>query len=89
VQGGLADIWKKNVLEDLEAGSLEYKTVREILADLKKKFRGGDDKMMKVAELKRIEQRNRTMKEFIQKFRRVARNSRYKERSLVISKQSC
>ena len=83
VQRGLADIWKENLLENLEAGSLEYKIVREFLADLKKEFREGDNKMMKVAELKRIEQRNRTMEEFIQEFRRVARDSEYEERLLV------
>ena len=83
MQEGLADIWKENLLEDLEAGSLEYKTVREFLADLKKEFRGEDDKMMKVAELKRIEQRNRTMEKFIQEFRRMVRDSEYKERLLV------
>ena len=83
MQEGLADIWKENLLEDLEAGSLEYKTVRKFLADLKKEFRGGDDKMIKVAELKRIEQRNRTMEKFIQEFRRVVRDSEYEERPLV------
>ena len=53
VQGGSADIWKENMLEDLEIGSLEYKLVREFLADLKKEFGGGDSKIMKVAELKK------------------------------------
>ena len=70
-------------MEDLEAGSLEYKIVREFSADLKKEFREEDNKMMKVAELKRIEQRNGTMEEFIQEFRRVARDSEYEERLLV------
>ena len=40
VQGGLADIWKENMLEDLEGGLLEYKTVGEFLAEKKKEFRG-------------------------------------------------
>jgi len=29
VQEGLVDIWKENILEDLEVGSLEYETVEE------------------------------------------------------------
>ena len=29
MQEGSVDIWKENVLEDLEAGSLEYETVEE------------------------------------------------------------
>jgi len=26
VQGGAADVWKENVMEELEAGEIEYKT---------------------------------------------------------------
>jgi len=29
VQGESADVWKENVLEDLEVGLLEYKTAEE------------------------------------------------------------
>ena len=83
MQRGLADIQKENILEDLEAEILEYVTVGEFLVDLKKKFEGGDNKMMKMAELKKVEQRNRMMEEFVQEFRRTARDNRYKGRLLV------
>lgn len=83
IQEGLANVWSKNILEDLEEGLLEYKTVGEFLADIKKEFRRGDEEIVKVAELKRLEQGERTMEEFIQKFRRVARESGYEERPLV------
>lgn len=33
--------------------------------------------------MKRLEQKERTMEKFVQKFKRVARRSRYEERSLV------
>jgi len=36
IQGGSADIWKENVLEDLEGGLLEYETVGEFLTDIKR-----------------------------------------------------
>lgn len=49
----------------MEEGLLEYKTVREFLADIKKEFRRGDEEIVKVAELKRLEQGERTMEEFI------------------------
>ena len=55
IQRELADIWKKNVLENLEIESLEYEIVKEFLIDLKKKFDREDNKTMKVAELKRVE----------------------------------
>ena len=59
-------------MEDLEAGLLEYETAGEFLADIRKKF-GGDKELVKVAELKRLEQEGRTMEEFIQEFKRVAK----------------
>jgi len=39
--------------------------------------------MIKIAELKRVEQRNRTIGEFVQEFRRVVRDSRYEEQLLI------
>ena len=38
--------------------------------------------MIKVAKLKNIEQESRTIEEFIQEFKRTARESGYKERPL-------
>jgi len=70
-------------LEDLKEGLLEYKTAGEFLADIKKEFDRGDEKTVKVAELKRLEQRRKTIKKFMQEFRRVARDSEYKGKFLV------
>jgi len=83
IQWRSTNIWKKNILEDLEKGNLEYKTVGKFLADFKKEFKRGDDETIKVAELKRIEQENRTMEVFVQKFRRTTTRSDYKKRPLV------
>jgi len=78
MQGGSADIWKENMLEDLEGELLEYETVGEFLANIKREFGGGDEESVKVAELRRLEQGNKTMEEFVQEFRRAARGSEYK-----------
>jgi len=43
---------------------LEYMTIEEFLIDLKKEFGRGDSKMIKMADLKRIKQGNKTMEEF-------------------------
>jgi len=48
-------------LENLEGGLLEYETAGEFLAEIKKGFEGGDEEIVKVAELKRLEQKGRTM----------------------------
>ena len=53
------------MLEDLEEGLLEYKIVGEFLADIKKKFGGGDKEGVKVIELKRLEQEGKIMEEFV------------------------
>jgi len=79
----LADIWKENILEDLEEGLLEYELVEKFLATIKRKFGEGDEESVKVVELKKLEQRERMMKEFVQEFQRATRDSEYKERPLV------
>ena len=83
IQEGLTDIWKENTLEDLEAGLLEYKIAGEFLVDIKKEFGGKDKEGVKVTELKRLEQEEKIMEEFVQEFRRAARESRYKRRLLI------
>ena len=83
VQGGSTDVWKENVMEELESGEVEYESVEEFLISLKKEFGGGEEESVKVAELRKLEQGGRTMEEFIQEFKRVARRSRYEGRPLI------
>ena len=83
VQGGSADIWKENMLEELETGEIEFKNVGELLAEIKREFGGGDEESVKVAELKRREQGGRMMEEFVQDFKRTARESGYEGRLLI------
>jgi len=52
----------------IAGGLLEYETVGEFLADIKKKFGGGDEESVKVAEFKRLEQGGKTIEEFVQEF---------------------
>jgi len=70
-------------LENLELREVEFELAEEFLLELKKKFGEGNKESVKVVELKRIEQGGRTMEEFIQEFRRVARGSGYERRVLV------
>jgi len=65
IQRGSADIWKENILEDLEAVLLKYETMREFLMEIKKEFRGGDKESTKVAKLKKIKQEGKTIEEFV------------------------
>ena len=83
VQRGSVDIWKENVMEELETGEIEFELVGEFLAEIRKEFGGRDKESVKVVELKKIEQGGRMMKEFVQDFKRVARGSGYKEHLLI------
>jgi len=51
IQEESVNIWKENVLEDLESGNLEYETTEEFLADLKKEFGEENEEAIKMAEL--------------------------------------
>ena len=55
VQEGSADIWKDNMLEELEVEELEFETVGEFLVEIKKKFGGGEEESVKAAELRKLE----------------------------------
>jgi len=83
VQGGSADTWKENVMEELESGEVEYEMAEEFLTSLKKEFGRGEEELVKAAELRRMEQGEKTMEEFVQKFKSAASGSRYERRLLV------
>ena len=83
VQGGSADVWKENIMEELESGEVEYETVEEFFTSLRKEFGGGEEESVKAAELRKLEQGGKTMEEFVQEFKRAARGSGYEGRPLV------
>ena len=83
VQGRSADVWKENVMEELELGEMKYETVEEFFTNLRKEFSGREEESVKAAELRRMEQEGKTMKEYVQKFKRVARESGYEGRPLI------
>ena len=76
-------MWKENVMEELEAGEVEYELVEEFLTILKKEFRGEEEEAVKAAELRRVEQGGKMMEEYVQEFKRIARDSGYEGRPLV------
>ena len=53
------------MLEELEAGKLEFETVGEFLAEIRREFGRGEKKLVKAAELRKLEQGGRTMEESI------------------------
>ena len=61
----MADIWKENVLEELEVGELEFETVGQFLTEIKREFGRGEKKLVKVVELRKLEQEGRTIEKFV------------------------
>ena len=47
VQGGLADVWKKDIIKDLKSENLSYMIVGKFLTDLEQEFGRKNDKTMK------------------------------------------
>ena len=70
-------------MEELEVVELEYESVEEILTSLKKEFGEEEEELVKVVELRKLEQGGKTMEEFVQEFKRAARGSGYERRPLV------
>ena len=65
MQGGSTDVWKENVMEELESGKVEYESAEEFLISLKKEFSGGEKESTKAAELRKLEQEGKAMEEFV------------------------
>ena len=71
------------MIEELEAGEVEYESVENFFIVLKRKFGVGEEELAKAAELRKMEQGGRTMEEFVQEFKRAVRGSGYEGRPLV------
>ena len=65
VQKVSVDIWKENIIENLESRNLSYVIVGEFLSDLKEKLGGEKNEIIKVVELKKVEQRSKIIEEFV------------------------
>lgn len=52
--GRIVDVWKENILKDLEAGELVLVSAGDFSAEFRKKFRGGDNELAKIVELKQL-----------------------------------
>ena len=83
IQGGSADVWKENIMEELESGEVEYESAEEFLMGLRKEFGEGEEELVKAAELRKLDQGGRTMEEFVQEFKRAAHRSGYEGGPLV------
>jgi len=76
-------VWKENVMKEMEAGEIEYELAEEFLTILRKEFTGGEEELVKAAELRKMEQGGKSMEEYVQEFKRAVRGSGYEGRLLM------
>lgn len=83
IQGGIAEIWKDNILDEITNRMLAVQIVEELFAKIRQEFWEFDEESRKVDELRVLEQGEKTMDEYVQEFRKATRRSGYEERALV------
>ena len=83
VQGGVAEAWKDNLMDELAKGELEVETAEQLFSKIRNDFGETSEEERKIKQLRTIEQGNRMCDEYIQEFKKVARGSGYEGRPLI------
>jgi len=83
VQGGVAEAWKDNLLDELAKGESEVDTVEKLFTKIRNDFGETSEEERKIKQLRTIEQGGRTYDEYVQEFKKVARGSSYEGRPLI------
>jgi len=83
VQGGIAEAWKDNLMDELAKGESEVKTVEQLFSKIRNDFGETLEEERKIKQLRMIEQGGRTCDKYVQEFKKVARGSSYEGRPLI------
>ena len=83
VQGGIAEAWKDNLMDELAKKESEVETVEQLFSKIRNDFRETSEEERKIEQLRTIGQGNRTCDEYVQEFKKVARGSSYEGRPLI------
>jgi len=83
VQGGVAEVWKDNVLDKIKKGTSEVDIMDDLFKKIREEFREFDEESRKSDKLRLLVQGPRTCDEYVQEFKRVVRGSGYEERALI------
>jgi len=83
VQGGIAEAWKDNLLDELAKGESEMESVEQLFTKIRNNFGETSEEERKIEQLRTIEQGGRTCNEYVQEFKKVARGSDYEGRPLI------
>jgi len=83
VQGGIAEVWKDNLLDKLAKGESEVESVEQLFTKIRNDFGETLEEKRKIEQLRTIEQGGRTCNEYVQEFKKVARESGYERKPLI------
>jgi len=83
VQGGVAEAWKDNLLDELAKGESEVETAEQLFTKIRDDFGETSEEERKIEQLRTIEQGGRTYDKYVQEFKKVARGSGYEGRPLI------
>jgi len=83
VQGGIAEAWKDNLLDELAKGESEVESAEQLFAKIRDDFGETSEEERKIEQLRTIEQGGRTCDEYMQEFKKVARGSGYERRPFI------
>jgi len=83
VQGGIAEAWKDNLLDELAKGESKMESAEQLFTKIRNNFGETSEEKRKIEQLRTIEQGERTCDEYVQKFKKVTRRSGYEGRPLI------
>jgi len=83
IQGGIVEVWKDNLLDELAKGESEVELAEQLFAKIRNDFRETSEEERKIEQLRTIKQGGRTCDEYVQEFKKVARGSGYEGRPLI------
>jgi len=83
IQGGVAEAWKDNLMDELAKRESEVDTVETLFTKIRNDFGETLEEERKIEQLRTIEQGGRTCDKYVQVFKKVARGSGYEGRPLI------
>jgi len=83
MQGGIAEAWKDNLLDELAKGESEVESAEQLFAKIRNDFGEISEEERKIEQLRTIKQGGRTCDEYVQEFKKVTRGSDYERRPLI------
>jgi len=65
VQGGVAEVWKDNLLDELAKGESEMESVEQLFTKIRDNFGETLEEERKIEQLRMVKQRGRTCNKYV------------------------